>query len=222
MKNTKRYIFFALLMHFSNITFSQQKGTDVTTTLHTLQPNYSVSYYLPATVSIAAVLKKIQGYLVAAIPAQLIARKYPKPVTDFSNADTNIPWQQENFRLTSYKWEVTYSSMMLAGEDTGDTTLNTYTKGRISLLAIAVPVFSMLYASNPKVRNPLGQVMNLHALDDADAVCAAKFKILIAGGSLSLRTVIDNYIDYISTKQFRLVDRSLEKKPSSKKYYLGR
>jgi rhamnogalacturonyl hydrolase YesR len=46
-------------------------------------------------------------------------------------------------------------------------------------------------------------------LDDAGAMCAAMIKTFRMGGAFYLRPVIDNYINYISTKQFRLTDGTL-------------
>src|SRR5258708_3698456 len=40
-------------------------------------------------------------------------------------------------------------------------------------------------------------------------MCAATVKMLRAGGSLTLRSMIDNYINYISTQQQRLSDGTL-------------
>ena len=54
--------------------------------------------------------------------------------------------------------------------------------------------------------HPLRPVIDPHALDDAGAVCAAMIKTLQAGGSSQLRPVIDNYIKYIHTKEYRLPD----------------
>ncbi|HEV8285167.1 MAG TPA: glycoside hydrolase family 88 protein, partial [Chitinophagaceae bacterium] len=47
------------------------------------------------------------------------------------------------------------------------------------------------------------------ALDDAGAMCAAMIKTFRAGSQQNLRPIIDNYINYISTKEFRLSDGTL-------------
>jgi rhamnogalacturonyl hydrolase YesR len=48
-----------------------------------------------------------------------------------------------------------------------------------------------------------------HALDDAGAMCAAMIKTYRLTNDKSLRPVIDNYINYISTKEFRLKDGTM-------------
>jgi len=55
----------------------------------------------------------------------------------------------------------------------------------------------------------LRTVIQPHALDDAGAICAATIKTLQNGGQANLRPVIDNFINYISTKEFRFADGTL-------------
>jgi unsaturated rhamnogalacturonyl hydrolase len=60
------------------------------------------------------------------------------------------------------------------------------------------------------VKNPLRQVLDPQALDDAGAVCAAMIKTERAGlTTTSLRPLIDNYINYILTKEYKLADGTL-------------
>jgi rhamnogalacturonyl hydrolase YesR len=99
--------------------------------------------------------------------------------------------------------------MLQAGEATGDTSYTNYAKKRLNFIADAVPAFKDLYQKYPLASNPLRQPIAPHALDDAGAICAAMIKTLRAGGSVSLRPVIDNFIGYISAKEFRLADGTL-------------
>jgi len=59
--------------------------------------------------------------------------------------------------------------------------------------------------------NPVRSVLEPRALDDAGSMCAAMIKTLGSGNNPSLRPFIDNYIDYISSKQQRLADGTLSR-----------
>jgi rhamnogalacturonyl hydrolase YesR len=52
-------------------------------------------------------------------------------------------------------------------------------------------------------------VLQPHALDDAGAICAAMIKTQRIGATADLRPMINNFIDYIMTKEFRLGDGTL-------------
>jgi rhamnogalacturonyl hydrolase YesR len=52
-------------------------------------------------------------------------------------------------------------------------------------------------------------VLEPRALDDAGSMCAAMIKASRAGVAANLRPMIDNYIAFITTKEFRLADGTL-------------
>jgi rhamnogalacturonyl hydrolase YesR len=130
-------------------------------------------------------------------------------VAGLKTVDTNVVLNPMDFRLTSYEWGVTYSGMLNAGEATGDSNFTNYTRERLRFIADAIPAFMALYKKYPKSNNPFRQPIAPRALDDAGAMCAAMIKTFRMGGAFYLRPVIDNYINYISTKQFRLTDGTL-------------
>jgi len=148
-------------------------------------------------------------YLDAATPAQFADRVSGTVVEVRDKADTNIVFKPGDFRLTSYEWGVTYAGMLLAGEVTGDHRYTEYTRQRLKWMAAAAPAFRAVYQRTPLGSNPLRQMIDPHALDDAGAMCAAMIKTLRAGGATVLRPVIDNYIAYISNKEYRLADGTL-------------
>ena len=200
------------LLDFAQPLFAQitpARGNDVTAPLHALQPDYPVPYSIPSAGGVTQVLERVLHYLDPVTPAQFSDRVTGTVVTVGNHADTNIVFKQGDFRLTSYEWGVTYAGMLLAGEATGDLGFTNYTKTRLELMADAEPAFRSLYQTLPSPANPLRPMIDPHALDDAGAICAAMIKTLRAGGSAKLRPVIDHYIDYISTKEFRLPDGTL-------------
>ena len=188
---------------------SAQKANDVNAPLHALQPDYLVPYGAPKTESVKAVLDRVFGYLDAATPIGFINKKTNEAVNDLNNIDTNTIVKPGDFRLTSYEWGVTYSGMLEAGAATGDQKFNDYTKRRIDFIVSSLPAFTKLYQQYPKASNPFRQPIAPHALDDAGAVCAAMIKTLRNGASANIRPLVDHYISYVSTKEFRFPDGTL-------------
>jgi rhamnogalacturonyl hydrolase YesR len=208
MKHLKRILAPACMLCISSLTYAQ-KANDVTAPLHALQPDYPVPYNPPTTEAVKKVLDRIYNYLDAGTPAQFINRSSGEAVSNISAADTNTIFRPGDFRLTSYEWGVTYSGMLQVAAATGDKRYTTYTTSRMQLIADGVPVFKPMLEKYHNRSNPLRSVMEPHALDDAGAICAAMIRTVRSGAVNNLRPVIDNYIQYISTKEFRLPDGTL-------------
>ncbi len=206
LRNVLAVIFFTAISHAC---FAQVKTTDVTTPLHAMKPDYKVPYGAPSVDQVKQVLKTVYNYLDAVTPAQFVDKKTQVPVNDLSKADTNTVIKTGDFRLASYEWGVTYSGMLLAGEATGDAAYTNYAKQRVQFIADAIPAFTALYKKYPKSPNPLRQPVAPHALDDGGAVCAAMIKTLTLGNNTNIRSLIDHYMEYISTKEFRFPDGTL-------------
>jgi unsaturated rhamnogalacturonyl hydrolase len=79
----------------------------------------------------------------------------------------------------------------------------------MNLISDVAQFFKSVPASAQQSNNPVRSVLDPRALDDAGSMCAAMIKTLNAGGKPTLRSYIDNYINYISTKQLRLSDGTL-------------
>ncbi|RYZ27956.1 MAG: glycoside hydrolase family 88 protein [Chitinophagaceae bacterium] len=185
-----------------------QKANDVTTPLHLLQPAYYIPYGAPKAETVKATLDRVFNYLDAATPMGYVNRRTGDAV-NLNAVDTNTIVKQGDFRLTSYEWGVTYSGMLEASAATGDQKYADYTKKRIDFIISSLPAFSTLYEKYPKGNNPFRQPLAPHALDDAGAVCAAMIKTLRSSGDAKLRPQIDKFINYISTKEYRLSDGTL-------------
>jgi len=185
------------------------KANDVTTPLHLLKPDYPTPYGKPAVEDITKVLNRVYTYLDAATPAKVVNSKTKAEITDFKKLNADAIFAQGDFRLTSYEWGVTYAGMLLAGEATGDQRFTEYTNKRLKLIADLAPHYRAQLSANPQAASPIRSVLAPHALDDAGAVCASMIKAHRAGLKADLRPVIDNYINYISTKEFRLPDGTL-------------
>ena len=208
-KIVKQIVLFSISICVCSTSFAQAKANDVTTPLHLLQPDYKIPYGAPPVDSVKKVLRRVFNYLDAVTPAQFVNKRTQEPVNNLATVDTNTILKAADFRLTSYEWGVTYAGMLLAGETTGDTAYTHYTKERIHFIADALPAFQALYQKYPKASNPLRQPVAPHALDDCGAVCAAAIKTMRLGADTKLRTLIDGYISYITTKEFRFSDGTL-------------
>jgi unsaturated rhamnogalacturonyl hydrolase len=79
----------------------------------------------------------------------------------------------------------------------------------MEFLANAYPAFGALYKRTAHRLNPLKQMVSPHALDDAGAMCAAMIKLYRNNNNAALRPVIDNYINYVFTKEYRLKDGTI-------------
>jgi len=187
---------------------AQQKGNDVTAPLHALQPEYPVPYTLPTEAGVKNVLNKIFQYLDSTTPPAFV-NKLTNAIVTSAAIDTNTTFKPGDFRLTSYEWGVTYSGMMAVADATSDQKYFNYAKDRLELIANNLSAFRPLYQTTPRNSNPLRPVIEPKALDDCGAMCAATIKLLLAGGSPSLRPMINNYMNYISTGQQRLTDGTL-------------
>lgn len=186
------------------------KVSDTTTPLHALQPDYPIPYGTTNVEDVTKVLQRVHGYLETATPARILDKKTGKPITDLKKLNNNSTIEQGDFRLTSYEWGVTYAGMLLAGEATGDPRFTNYTIQRLGFLADLAPYYRKELQKNPKLETPMRQVLLPHALDDAGAMAAAMIKATRYNVTKAdLRPLIDNYIYYISNKEFRLPDGTL-------------
>ena len=186
------------------------KGNDVNTPLHLLQPDYTVPYGMPVKDSILKVLNRVYNYLDAITPAQLVNKKTNGAITDYAKVDSNSIFKLGDFRLLSYEWGVTYSGMLLIGEATGDKKFTAYTNQRLQFIATIAPYLKTLYDKNTAAPNPLRGYLNPRALDDGGAISAAMIKCLRSNAqNESLRPLINNFMEYISAKEYRLADGTL-------------
>jgi len=184
-------------------------ATDSNTPLHLLKPAYPVPYGPTTTEKVSEVLRRIHGYLESSTPARFVNRESGEPFADLTTLTDDAVFEPGAFRPISYEWGVTYSGMLLAAETTGDQRYTEYVAKRLRLIADAARQYRVRLKANPGSRSPLRSVMEPRALDDAGSMCAAMIKAQRAGIQADLRPLVDNYISYISGKEFRLTDGTL-------------
>jgi len=184
-------------------------GSDVTTPLHLLKPDYPMPYEAPAQRQVMQVVNRVFTYLDAATPFELYNKKTGAKVVSTEGTDSNIVLKTGDFRLTSYEWGVTYSAMLRLADATGENRFAEYTHKRVAFLARFADFFKKQSLAFAGYANPLKQVTDPHALDDAGAVCAAMIKANRMSPNPALEPLIQRYADYISNKEFRLPDGTL-------------
>jgi rhamnogalacturonyl hydrolase YesR len=199
-----------LLIFGPLVALAQKPANDSNTPLHALQPDYKIPYGTTTTASVKNSLDKVFDYLNAVTPPVIVNSATGAVITDYRKPQQEAILKQGDFRLTSYEWGVTYGAMLLAGEVTGDNRYIDYTVTRMKFLRDAAAYFKAFEKQFPQQKNPMRQVLAPHALDDAGAICAAMIKTeknYVKDNSL--RPWIDNYIDYIMTKEYRLSDGTM-------------
>lgn len=186
---------------------NQPKVTDTNTPLHLIQPDYPVPYGPLKTENVTAVLNRIYAFIDASTPAKMVDRQSNTEITDLTKLNAGSAFAPGVFRLISYEWGVNYGAMLLAGEVTGDAKYTEYTTRRMSFIASVCQAYRKM---TPQPANsPVRPILDPRALDDAGSMCAAMIKTYTVSKDETLRPFIDNYIDYISNKQFRLSDGTL-------------
>jgi rhamnogalacturonyl hydrolase YesR len=177
-----------------------------------LTPTYPVPY-LPATVeAITEVLNRVHAYLDTNTPTRVVNRQTGAEITDFSKPDTTAVVERGHFQIIAYEWGVTYSGMLLAFENTGDARFKDYVAKRMQFIVEKTPYFRALDEAGVRgTSNSFRAVLHPGALDDAGSMCAAMIKAERAS-LVQARPLIDNYADYITTKQYRLADGTLARK----------
>jgi len=190
-------------------TFAQEPKNDVTAPLHLLQPEYPTPYGAQSVEAITATLDRVYNFLENKTASKIINSKTNKEVTNLKDLDENTILEPGAFRLTSYEWGVTYAGMLLTTEATGDSKYANYTNKRLKLIADIAPFYNKMLQKDIKYHSPITRTLHPEALDDAGALCAAMIKAQRAGLNADLRPLIDNFMDFISNKQFRLADGTL-------------
>lgn len=183
-------------------------GTDSTTPLHALQPDYTTPYGTTTEQGVKEVLSRVHGYLKATTPPRLINRETKQAVGNYKKPDANAIFEPGDYRLISYEWGVTYAGMLLAGDVTGDSKFTNYANERLSFLADLTQYYRKQPADVIK-QSPVHSILEPKALDDAGALCAAMIKASRAGIETDLKPMIENFIHYIRKEEYRLPDGTL-------------
>lgn len=199
----------AFLLIAAGSTYAQKKKeavNDSNTPLHLMQPAYKVPYGVLKVSDVKSNMDRVLHYLEKNTPTRVVDKNSGKVITDYANMNADAQLERGAFRLASYEWGVTYSAMLAAAEATGDQAYNTYVTDRFKFLAEVAPHFRRVLTKHGTTDSQMKQILTPHALDDAGAVCAAMIKAELKDNSLNLKPLIDNYMDFILNREYRLSD----------------
>lgn len=181
---------------------------DVNTPLHLLPAAYQVPYIIPQEGDIRQVLQGLWFFLEQSTPTQVLSADN-RVVEDYSEIKAGDKLQAGLFRLSGYEWGVTYAGMLLAGEVLQDSSFSRYSLDRFRFLAQTAPYFRQVMDEGHAIDPQLLPVLKPSALDDCGSICAAMIKAAPLMPDTDLRPIINNYVDYIMHKQYRLSDGTL-------------
>jgi len=229
VKYPHRYLLAGLLAvpAFAQTSSSPEKPSPIVINSGRISPAYPVAYPPASTVEIKTVLDRVLGYLETASPVRVINRDTHAIVTDLAHLPPQVAFDRTDFLITSYEWGVTYSGLLQAAEVTGDVRYKNYVSDHVAAIAM---VAAHLRTQPAPATEPVGAqrmfalrpVLAPRSLDDSGSMCAAFIKASRAGVHADeLRPWIDNYMNWISTGQFRLADGTLARnRPLSNSLWL--
>lgn len=192
--NIKTIALASLLM--PAMAFAQDNTTinDSNTPLHLLKPDYKHGYGVSTKQEVKAAIDRVMNYILA---------------------------NPQQFRTTSYEWGVTYSACLDAAKASGDKKYAAYVEQNFKAIADAFPEAMKDLKKGKTLDTAIRKVVDPHALDDAGAICAAMIKAELdarknpktrATQVINTAPVIENYSQYIMTKEFRLADGTFARK----------
>lgn len=203
----KAHIIIALSILFCACSSQEQKlVNDTNTPLHLLVPEYKIPYRIPSVSNIKRDIDRVLNYIDSNTPTRLVDKKSGEEITDNSTISSEAQIERGAFRLASYEWGVTYSAMLTAFEVTGDSAYINYVTQRFDFIAAIAPLFQKLITEGKQIDPQMQQILTPKALDDAGAVCTAMIKAKLKDSSLNLDALIENYMDFILNKEYRLAD----------------
>jgi unsaturated rhamnogalacturonyl hydrolase len=183
-----------------------------------LKVDYPTPYGLARPQDVRSLLERIHAYVSEAAPVRVVNGESGEPVTDFSKLPPQVALARTDLQIVTYEWGVTYAGMMLLAQVTGDRRYDQYTDERVTAIArLAAHARRQLPPGTTAANYPrpahgiaLRGMLLPARLDDGGAMCAALIKAQRAGlGSNTLRPWIDNWLDWVHSKQFRLEDGTL-------------
>jgi rhamnogalacturonyl hydrolase YesR len=169
----------------------------------------------PTEDSIREVMNRVHGYLLTATPLRPINGDTGAAVS-LDNMPRNVALARTTMPIATYEWGVTYAGMLRATSVTSDPRYKNYVNERLAGLArmaahmranYPTATFDTYPSSVSGSTYSLRGVLFPQSLDDSGSMCAAMIKADRAGiASGGLKPWIDNYVNWVSKRQFRLSD----------------
>jgi unsaturated rhamnogalacturonyl hydrolase len=169
----------------------------------------------PTLDSIREVMRRVHGYLLTATPLRPINGDTGAAVS-LSNMPRNVALGRTDMRIHAYESGVIYAGMLRATSQTNDPRYRNYVNTRLTGIARMAAHMRTNYPTATYDTYPsafsgesfsLRRVLFPQNLDDSGSMCAAMIKAQ-REGITTLRPWIDNYANWVSSRQFRLSDRT--------------
>lgn len=202
------FFYFTLIILFFNRSDLKSQLTDVAVPLHELMPDYKFDYGNVDTNYIKNKVINILNYLERATPTRLVDTRKGNEITDIKQINEYTDFYKGDFRLISYEWGVVYGAMIYAGNYFNDNKLKDYTKARINLIKTTANFYKK-YDSQKITSAQIRSLLYPHALDDAGSMCVAMIKSKLFLNIDGLENLIDNSLDFVMNKEYRLADGTL-------------
>jgi rhamnogalacturonyl hydrolase YesR len=163
--------------------------------------------------SISKVMNRVYAYLKTAAPLRPINGDTGAAVS-LLDMPRNVALERTAVRINTYESGLTYAGLLLATKYTGDVRYYAHVNTRLAGLAVMAVHMRAAYPTATYDTYPssvsgniysLRQMLFPQSLGDSGSMCAAMIKAQ-RNGIARLRPWIDNYANWVSTRQFRLPD----------------
>ena len=152
------------------------------------------------------VMDRVLNYVDQATPVGIVNVRTGNKIIDLKNPVKEAGLLKTVYNISSHEWGLTYAAMLSASETTGDGRFADYVASRLDFLAKASPYFRAHKKAFPGEPNAMDHFLDPQSLDDTGSMCAAMIQALQKGIAPELRSEIDNSINFIMTKVYRLTD----------------
>jgi len=152
------------------------------------------------------VMDRVLNYVDQATPVGIVNVRTGNKIIDLKNPVKEAGLLKTVYNISSHEWGLTYAAMLSASETTGDGRFADYVASRFDFLAKASPYFRAHKKAFPGEPNAMEHFLDPQSLDDTGSMCAAMIQALQKGIAPELRSEIDNSINFIMTKVYRLKD----------------
>jgi rhamnogalacturonyl hydrolase YesR len=167
----------------------------------------------PTQESISKVMNRVYAYLKTAAPLRPINGDTGAAVS-LLDMPRNVALEGTAVRINTYESGLTYAGLLLATKYTGDVRYYAHVNTRLAGLAVMAVHMRAAYPTATYDTYPSSVSGNIYSLrrmlfpqslGDSGSMCAAMIKAQ-RNGIARLRPWIDNYANWVSTRQFRLPD----------------
>lgn len=152
------------------------------------------------------VMDVVFAYVDQVTQVGIINRVTGEPIVDLKKPVVEATLSRTEYGIATHEWGLLYSGMMLAGEATGDGRYSSYVSSRFEFLGRAAPYFRTYKKEFPGEAVPLAHFLDPQSLDDTGSMCSAMIQGIRRGMVSDLRPEIENSIDFIMNKVYRLSD----------------